>query len=257
MEIGVRRSIGATRKEIRYQFLLESIVLSGIGGLVGVFLGTGITLGYTNYTNIVFSIPVSQVLGAILLALLIGAISGVYPAIKASKIQPADELENEKYNLGYDRSANFSVHDWWEKTAFTAAEKQFLEGNKNSAKKLLKEYLETYSQGVYGNPAAYYLAEIYFEKEEFEEAFPFYESLVEQELSEQFDLDPEVEAALVDASLEFSQCMRDEGIDFPDPKPGEFGFFAFRDANIDFESEKVQEAFEICQPENPLENLDD
>ncbi len=42
--------IGATRREIRYQFLLESIVLSGIGGLVGVLLGTGITLGYTNYT---------------------------------------------------------------------------------------------------------------------------------------------------------------------------------------------------------------
>lgn len=92
MEIGVRRSIGATRKEIRYQFLLESIVLSGIGGLVGVVLGTGITLGYTNYTDIVFSIPVSQVLGAILLALLIGAISGVYPAIKASKIQPAEAV---------------------------------------------------------------------------------------------------------------------------------------------------------------------
>ena len=92
MEIGVRRSIGATRKEIRYQFLLESVVLSGIGGLVGVVLGAAITLGYTNYTNIVFSIPVSQVLGAILLALLIGAISGVYPAIKASKIQPAEAV---------------------------------------------------------------------------------------------------------------------------------------------------------------------
>jgi len=92
MEIGVRRYIGATRKEIRYQFLLESIVLSGIGGLVGVVLGTGVTLGYTNYTDIVFSIPVSQVLGAILLALLIGAISGVYPAIKASKIQPAEAV---------------------------------------------------------------------------------------------------------------------------------------------------------------------
>ena len=92
MEIGVRRSIGATRREIRYQFLLESIVLSGIGGLVGVVLGTGVTLGYTNYTDIVCSIPVSQVLGAILLALLIGAISGVYPAIKASKIQPAEAV---------------------------------------------------------------------------------------------------------------------------------------------------------------------
>ena len=66
--------------------------MSGIGGLVGVVLGAAITLGYTNYTDIVFSIPVSQVLGAILLALLIGAISGVYPAIKASKIQPAEAV---------------------------------------------------------------------------------------------------------------------------------------------------------------------
>ena len=90
MEIGVRRSIGATRREIRYQFLLESVVLSGIGGLVGVMLGSLITLAYTNYTNIVFSIPVWQILGAVILALLIGAISGVYPAIKASKIQPAE-----------------------------------------------------------------------------------------------------------------------------------------------------------------------
>ena len=66
------------------------------------------------------------------------------------------------------------------------------------------------------------------------------------------------EAALIDASLEFSQCMRDQGIDFPDPVPGEFGFFAFRDANVDFNSQEVQDAFEICQPENPLENnLDD
>lgn len=92
MEIGVRRSIGATRKEIRYQFLLESVLLSGVGGLVGVLLGAGITLGYTEYSNIVFSIPILQVLGAIILALLIGALSGVYPAIKASKIQPAEAV---------------------------------------------------------------------------------------------------------------------------------------------------------------------
>ena len=94
-------------------------------------------------------------------------------------------------------------------------------------------------------------------EEEFEGAFENCEDILRNALPEQFDLDPEVEAALVDASLEFSQCMRDQGIDFPDPKPGEFGFFAFRDADIDFSSEAVQEAFEICQPENPLENLDD
>ena len=60
--------------------------------LVGVLLGGGITLGYTEYSNIIFSIPILQVLGAILLALLIGALSGVYPAIKASKIQPAEAV---------------------------------------------------------------------------------------------------------------------------------------------------------------------
>src|SRR5210317_852480 len=92
---------------------------------------------------------------------------------------------------------------------------------------------------------------------EFEAAFDNCENILREALPEQFDLDPEVEAALVDASLEFSQCMREQGIDFPDPKPGEFGFFAFRDADIDFQSEEVQEAFEICQPENPLDNLDD
>ena len=94
-------------------------------------------------------------------------------------------------------------------------------------------------------------------EEEFESAFENCEDILRNALPEQFDLDPEVEAALVDASLEFSQCMRDQGIDFPDPKPGEFGFFAFRDADIDFTSEAVQNAFEICQPENPLEGLDD
>ena len=94
-------------------------------------------------------------------------------------------------------------------------------------------------------------------EEEFETAFESCEDILRNALPEQFDLDPEVEAALVDASLEFSQCMRDQGIDFPDPKPGEFGFFAFRDADIDFSSEEVQEAFEICQPENPLDSLDE
>ena len=94
-------------------------------------------------------------------------------------------------------------------------------------------------------------------EEEFENAFENCEDILRNALPEQFDLDPEVEAALVDASLEFSQGMREQGIDFPDPKPGEFGFFAFRDADIDFTSEAVQNAFEICQPENPLEDLDD
>ena len=95
-------------------------------------------------------------------------------------------------------------------------------------------------------------------EDEFETAFTNCEDILRNALPDQFDLDPEVEAALVDASLEFSKCMRDEGIsNFPDPTPGEFGFFAFRDAEIEWTSDEVQEAFEICQPENPLDNLND
>ena len=60
--------------------------------LVGFFWVQALHWVYTNYTNIVFSIPVWQIFGAVLLALLIGAISGVYPAIKASKIQPAEAV---------------------------------------------------------------------------------------------------------------------------------------------------------------------
>ncbi len=95
-------------------------------------------------------------------------------------------------------------------------------------------------------------------EEEFEEALTNCEDILRNALPDQFDLDPEVEAALVDASLEFSKCMRDEGIsNFPDPTPGEFGFFAFRDADIEWTSDEVQEAFEICQPENPLDSIGD
>ena len=95
------------------------------------------------------------------------------------------------------------------------------------------------------------------DQEKFESAFTNCEDILRNALPEEFDLDPEVEAALIDASLEFSQCMREQGIDFPDPEPGEFGFFAFRNVDIDFNSDKVQNAFEVCQPENPLGDLND
>ncbi len=94
-----------------------------------------------------------------------------------------------------------------------------------------------------GNPE---FNELNIENEEaFEEAFTNCEDILRKALPEQFDLDPEVEAALIDASLEFSQCMREQGIDFPDPTPGEFGFFAFRDADVDWSSEQLQEASRI------------
>ena len=70
-----------------------------------------------------------------------------------------------------------------EKTAFTAAERQFIEGNTSSALKLFEEYLEAYSEGAFSKAASYYLAELYFEKERFDEALVAYESLIQENVS--------------------------------------------------------------------------
>ena len=61
---------------------------------MGVLLGAGITIIYTRYADIIFSIPVWQVFGAIVLALVIGALAGLYPAIRASKVQPAEAVRS-------------------------------------------------------------------------------------------------------------------------------------------------------------------
>ncbi len=91
------------------------------------------------------------------------------------------------------------------------------------------------------------------DQDAFEAAFVNCEDILRDAFPDEFDLDPEVQAALYDASLEFAQCMREQGLDFPDPKPGEFGFFAFRDAEVDLNDPAFQDAFAVCQPENPFE----
>lgn len=66
-----------------------------------------------------------------------------------------------------------------EKTAFTSAENRFLEGNLNSAEKLMKEYLEAYPEGTFYLAATYYLAEILYEKQDYENAIPAYSNLTQ------------------------------------------------------------------------------
>ena len=70
-----------------------------------------------------------------------------------------------------------------EKSVYTAAERQFLEGNTNAALKLFEEYLEEYPQGAFSKATTYYLAEIYFEKERDEQALIAYQSLIEDNVS--------------------------------------------------------------------------
>jgi putative ABC transport system permease protein len=91
-EIGLRRALGATRRHIRAQFLLEAIVLSGVGGLVGVALGAGITAAYAANRGWAFALPPEGLAAAIALAVLVGALAGIYPAGRAASLQPAEAI---------------------------------------------------------------------------------------------------------------------------------------------------------------------
>ena len=79
-EIGVRRALGATKRHVRLQFLVEAMLLSALGGAIGVVLGIGITIGYTQVQHIVLSIPAFSLAAGIGAALLVGAIAGISPA---------------------------------------------------------------------------------------------------------------------------------------------------------------------------------
>jgi putative ABC transport system permease protein len=91
-EIGLRRALGATRRHIKAQFLTESLLLSAGGGLVGVALGVLVTTGYALSQGWGVSIPAVALFGGMLAALLIGAVAGLYPAVRAARLAPTDAL---------------------------------------------------------------------------------------------------------------------------------------------------------------------
>lgn len=96
MEIGVRRSLGATRAHIRRQFLVEAILLAAIGGVVGVVIGSAITWGFTEARGLTLSVPVEALAGALAIALAIGAIAGLYPAVRAASIPPSQAVRGSR-----------------------------------------------------------------------------------------------------------------------------------------------------------------
>jgi putative ABC transport system permease protein len=94
-EIGVRRALGATRRHIRLQFLVESMMLSALGGTTGVLIGAAITKFYADSRDWTFTVPLAGLLGGIGASLVIGALAGLYPAVRASRLAPAEAVRAE------------------------------------------------------------------------------------------------------------------------------------------------------------------
>jgi len=94
-EIGVRKALGATRREIMFQFLVEAATLTLVGGMAGMILGGLISLGINKLTPIPAAVPLWSVVVALLASTVTGVFFGLYPASKASRLDPVDALRYE------------------------------------------------------------------------------------------------------------------------------------------------------------------
>ncbi len=93
-EIGLRRALGATRAHIRRQFLLEALLLSGLGGCAGVLLGAAVTAWWATRQGWRIVIPPEALIGGFVAAIVIGAVAGLYPAIRAARLAPTEALRS-------------------------------------------------------------------------------------------------------------------------------------------------------------------
>jgi putative ABC transport system permease protein len=94
-EIGVRKAIGAKRSNILAQFLIEAVTLSAVGGVIGVILGTGLTLALRYGISMPATLSLFWIVTALVLCALIGIVFGVYPAWKAARLDPVEALRYE------------------------------------------------------------------------------------------------------------------------------------------------------------------
>jgi putative ABC transport system permease protein len=91
-EIGLRRALGATRRHIAAQFLTESVLLGAMGGAAGAALGALVTAGYDQNRGWAVVVPAYTLAGALAAAVLIGALAGLYPAMRGARVSPTTAL---------------------------------------------------------------------------------------------------------------------------------------------------------------------
>lgn len=94
-EIGLRKAIGAKKKDISLQFLVEAVMLTFIGGIVGIILGWVLAWGVSYFGSITTKVSITSILLAVGVSAAIGIVFGYYPARKASKLNPIEALRYE------------------------------------------------------------------------------------------------------------------------------------------------------------------
>ena len=94
-EIGVRKALGAKKSTIAFQFFIETLLIGQMGGLVGIILGILIGFGFATAMDFVFVIPWGAIIAAFATSFAVAIVSGLYPAIKASKLDPIEALRYE------------------------------------------------------------------------------------------------------------------------------------------------------------------
>ena len=91
-EVGLRRALGATRRHVSVQFVTEALLLSLIGGVGGVLIGSAVTAGYSMSRGWPVVVPPIVLVGGVGAALAIGAVAGLYPAVRAARLSPTEAL---------------------------------------------------------------------------------------------------------------------------------------------------------------------